>query len=53
MAGTRARGPSVDARALLEKLNGLRDVGLLSEERDTANARLLNAFPPAFSQCRS
>jgi GH15 family glucan-1,4-alpha-glucosidase len=39
-----------EARALFERLLGLRnDVGLLSEEYDTAAGRLLGNFPQAFS----
>jgi GH15 family glucan-1,4-alpha-glucosidase len=39
-----------DARALLERLLGLRnDVGLLSEEYDTSQGRLIGNFPQAFS----
>jgi GH15 family glucan-1,4-alpha-glucosidase len=39
-----------EARALFERLVGLRnDVGLLSEEYDAAEARMLGNFPQAFS----
>ena len=39
-----------DARALFERLLALRnDVGLLAEEYDTANRRLVGNFPQAFS----
>jgi GH15 family glucan-1,4-alpha-glucosidase len=39
-----------EARALFERLLGLRnDLGLLSEEYDTAAGRLVGNFPQAFS----
>ncbi len=39
-----------EARALFERLRSLRnDVGLLSEEYDTVNKRLIGNFPQAFS----
>jgi GH15 family glucan-1,4-alpha-glucosidase len=39
-----------EARALFERLLGLRnDLGLLSEEYDTSDRRLLGNFPQAFS----
>lgn len=39
-----------EARALFERLRGLsNDVGLLSEEYDTGNRRLIGNFPQAFS----
>ena len=44
------QGRLVEARALFERLLALRnDVGLLSEEYDTAQKRLLGNFPQAFS----
>ncbi len=44
------QGRRDDAEALLERLIGLRnDLGLLSEEYDTKNKRLVGNFPQAFS----
>jgi GH15 family glucan-1,4-alpha-glucosidase len=44
------QGRARDARALFEKVLGLaNDVGLLSEEYDTNNTRLVGNFPQAFS----
>jgi GH15 family glucan-1,4-alpha-glucosidase len=44
------QGRREDAEALLERLIGLRnDLGLLSEEYDTKNRRLVGNFPQAFS----
>lgn len=43
-------GRDADAKALFERLLALRnDVGLLSEEYDTAHRRLVGNFPQAFS----
>ena len=43
-------GRGADARALYDRLLGLRnDVGLLSEEYDVTNDRMLGNFPQAFS----
>ncbi|MEU0912099.1 glycoside hydrolase family 15 protein [Streptomyces althioticus] len=43
-------GRTEEARALFERLLGLaNDVGLLAEEYDTVNGRLLGNFPQAFS----
>jgi GH15 family glucan-1,4-alpha-glucosidase len=43
-------GREQEARALFERLLALRnDVGLLSEEYDPADGRLLGNFPQAFS----
>jgi len=43
-------GRSAEAEELFERLLGLRnDLGLLSEEYDTAAGRLVGNFPQAFS----
>jgi GH15 family glucan-1,4-alpha-glucosidase len=43
-------GRETDARVLFERLLGIRnDLGLLSEEYDPAEKRLLGNFPQAFT----
>lgn len=50
VSALKAIGRPQDARALFEKLLALRnDLGLLSEEYDLANKRLVGNFPQAFS----
>ncbi len=45
-----AAGRTTDAHALFDRLAGLvNDVGLLSEEYDAANGRMVGNFPQAFS----
>ena len=46
-------GRQDDADKLFERLLSIRnDLGLLAEEYDTANGRLIGNFPQAFSPCR-
>ncbi|MGA7858728.1 MAG: glycoside hydrolase family 15 protein, partial [Terracidiphilus sp.] len=50
VSSLKAIGRTEDARALYEKLLGLRnDLGLLAEEYDVGRKRLVGNFPQAFS----